>query len=260
MKNSLYLIIFFVFSLFIFGCEKKDDGPTGPGIEFNINPQLNKIYNFQRWLLDSLDQKREGPFFYYEKCAAKNLNIGGKNDVVLSITYHNPTTIDSVYLRFENGKDVYEWVDTTNFLFSEAREYLMNQLKKVLQNYAWIPRILLSKGNNAEYILLPKKVYTIQPEPNLFFNISIEIIAKNEGFEDVTVPAGTYRCYKVKTTFKTEIFLPQSTQPLERINFITYYWINDDLDWWIKQFRPTVKSSLFGVVEFGQIDELTSVQ
>lgn len=39
-----------------------------------------------------------------------------------------------------------------------------------------------------------------------------------------------------------------------------YYWVSDDLDWWIKQFRPTVKSTMFGIISEGQLDELISVQ
>ncbi len=259
--KSLFIISFIlVTSLLFVSCEKKDENPTGPGVQFNLDPQLNKVYNFQRWLLDSLDQKREGPFYFNERCAAKNLNIGGKNDAFLSIRFENQYNIDSVYLRAENGKDIYEWMDTTNFFFEDARLNIKHALQKVLKNYVWVPRFLLSKGNGAEYVTLPKRIYTVQVDTNLFFNISLEVICKNEDFENISVPAGNYKAYKVKVVIKAEIFIPQAPQPIDKIDFVQYYWISDDLDWWIKMFSPTVKSSLFGILAPGEIEELISTQ
>lgn len=259
MKNLLIILIFFALSFLFVSCEKKDENPTGPGVQFNINPQLNKTYNFQRWLLDSLDQKREGPFYFYEKCAAKNVTVGGKNDAFLSIRYENPLYIDSVYLRAENGKDIYEWMDTTA-LFEDSRLNLKRTLQKILQSYVWVPRFLLSKGDGAEYVLLPKRFYPIQVDTNLVLNVSFEIVAKNDGFENVTVPAGNYRAYKVKIVTKAEVFYPQVPQPIDKFDFIQYYWISDDLDWWIKSLRPSTKSALFGVLDLGEMEELISTQ
>lgn len=257
MKKLLSLILISLGLFFTIGCEKKDE-PTGPSIQFNLDPQLNKVYNFQKWLLDSLDQKREGPFYFNERCAAKNLTIGGKNDVFLSITFHNQYTIDSTYLRVENGKDIYEWMDTLGIFSQDSKANLKFLLNKITQSYTWVPRILLSKGDGAEYVLLPKRTYPIMIDTNFVVNVSFEMIAKNEGFENVQVPAGNYKAYKVKITTKAEVYF--GTQKIDTINMYQYYWVSDDLDWWIKQFRPTVKSNMFGVISEGQLDELISVQ
>lgn len=183
---SILIIILFLPILFI-SCEKKEESPTGAGVQFNLEPQLNKTYNFQRWLLDSLDQKREGPFYFNERCAAKNLTVGGKNDVFLSITFHNQYTIDSTYLRVENGKDIYEWMDTLGIFSQDSKANLKFLLNKITQSYTWVPRILLSKGDGAEYVLLPKRTYPIMIDTNFVVNVSFEMIAKNEGFENVQV-------------------------------------------------------------------------
>lgn len=254
---SILIIILFLPILFI-SCEKKEESPTGAGVQFNLEPQLNKTYNFQRWLLDSLDQKREGPFYFNERCAAKNLTVGGKNDVFLSITFHNQYTIDSTYLRVENGKDIYEWMDTLGIFSQDSKANLKFLLNKITQSYTWVPRILLSKGDGAEYVLLPKRTYPIMIDTNFVVNVSFEMIAKNEGFENVQVPAGNYKAYKVKITTKAEVYV--GTQKIDTIYMYQYYWVSDDLDWWIKQFRPTVKSTMFGIISEGQLDELISVQ
>lgn len=257
MKKLLSLILISLGLFFTIGCENKDE-PTSPSIQFNLDPQLNKTYNFQRWLLDSLDQKREGPFFFNERCAAKNLTVGGKNDVFLSVTFHNQYTIDSTYLRVENGKDIYEWMDTLGIFSQDSKANLKFLLNKITQSYTWVPRILLSKGDGAEYVLLPKRTYPIMIDTNFVVNVSFEMIAKNEGFENVQVPAGNYKAYKVKITTKAEVYV--GTQKIDTIYMYQYYWVSDDLDWWIKQFRPTVKSTIFGIISEGQLDELISVQ
>lgn len=84
------------------------------------------------------------------------------------------------------------------------------------------------------------------------------MIGKNEGFEDVTVPAGKFKAYKVKILVKAEAYL--GTQVVDKINFIQYIWINDEIDWFVKQYLPTVKSSMMGVIEPGVIKELVSIQ
>lgn len=258
MKHLILFSALFVLSFLFFGCEKKDETPTGPGVQFSLEPQLNKQYNFQRWMLDSLDQKREGPFYFYEKCVAKNLSVGGKNDAFLSLTYHNEFTIDSSYLRIEYGKDVYQWTDTLGFYFEDSKNNMKFLLNKIAQYYAWVPRILLSKGDGAEYVLLSKRTYPVMIDTNFFANVSFEMTGKNEGFENIQVPAGNYRTYKVKITVKVEVYI--GNQKIDTFNMYQYYWVSDDLDWWIKSFSPTIKSNLLGVISTGQTDELISVQ
>lgn len=258
--KSFMLVMLVVCSLFLFmSCNSKDcDLPTGTDIQFSLDPQLNKTYTFHRWDLDSLDQKTGSPFLYYDKNVAKNISIGGKNDAFISINYSSPSDADSTYLRIENGKDIYEWVDTTQFYLESSKSSMRNILAKITQNEAWIARALLSKGNGAEYVMLPKRFYPVQVSPDLVLNVSFETIGKNEGFENVTVPAGTFNSYKVKVMIKTEAYL--GTQIVDRINFIQYIWLSDELDFWVKQYLPTVKSSTKGVIEPGVIKELVSVQ
>lgn len=258
MKRFLILILLFSFVLTFQSCEKKDESPTGPGIQFFLDPQLNKVYNFQRFILDSLNNPAEGPYFFYEKCVEKNRNFAGRNDVFVSITYHNQYTIDTTFMYVDKGKDIYEWIDTTGFIFEDSRKGLRYVLQKALQNHVWLPRVLLSKGDNAEYTILPKRFYTVQVDTNFYLNVSIEFFGKNEGFEDVTVPAGKYKAYKVKLTIRLEPYF--GNQKIETIDIKQYIWISDDLDWWVKQQIPTTRSQNFGYVFFGQTDELISVQ
>jgi predicted transcriptional regulator YdeE len=135
---------------------------------------------------------------------------------------------------------------------------IKNSLQKLTQNYVWLPRLLLSKGNNAEYIILTKRTYTMAVDSGVYANVSFEMKGKNEGFENVTVPAGTYNAYKVKATISIEV--SAYGQKLDSFEMIQYIWVSDDLDWWIKQYQPTTKSNLFGVIELGKEIELTSVQ
>ncbi len=260
MKSFILITILFCGSLVFMSCNPKDnDGnPTGSDVQFSLIPQLNKTYNFQRWDLDSLDQKKGSPTLYYDRNIAKDLSIGGKNDAFITITYSNQFDIDSTILRVENGKDIYEWVDTTQFYTEGSVTNLKNILTKITQSEAWVSRALLSKGNGAEYVMLPKRFYPVQVSPDLVLNVSFEMIGKNEGFENVTVPAGTFNCYKVKVMIKAEAYL--GTQVVDRINFIQYIWLSDELDFWVKQYLPTVKSSQQGVIELGVLKELVSVQ
>lgn len=80
------------------------------------------------------------------------------------------------------------------------------------------------------------------------------MIGKNDGFEDVTVQAWNFKAYKIKILVKAEAYL--GTQVVDRINFSQYIWINDEIDWFIKQYLPTVKSSMMGDIEPGVIKEL----
>lgn len=258
MRTLTLLFTIFLLSIILISCEKKEESPTGPGVQFNLEPQLNKTYYFQRWLLDSLDQKKEGPFYFNERCAAKNLTIGGRNDAFLSITYHNEYTIDSTYLRVENGKDIYEWMDTLGVFNEDVKNNFKFLLNKIAQNYVWVPRVLLSKGDGAEYVLLPKRTYPMMIDTNFVASVSFEMIAKNEGFENIQVPAGNFKTYKVKITIKAEVYI--GTQKIDTININQYIWLSDDLDWWIKAHTPTVRSNMFGVISTGQTDELISVQ
>jgi len=257
MKKLIYLSLF-IFSFLLISCENKNESPTGPEIQFSLNPQLNKQYNFQRFLLDSLNNRVSGPFYFYEKVIAKNLSIGGYSDAFISLTYHNQYEMDSTYMRIENGKDVYQTTDTSGIMF-DSKAGFKNALQKILQSYYWMPIALLSKGNGAEYTVLPKRFYTVQADSNLTVNISLEWIIKNEGFEDVTVPAGTFKTYKIKHIVRLVPYF--GTQPIETVDIVKYFWISDDLDWWIKQYSPTAVSKRFGlIVSEGQEEELISVQ
>jgi len=122
-----------------------------------------------------------------------------------------------------------------------------------------LPLLLLSKGNNAEYIILTKRTYTVEDYLGVYVNVSVEIKGKNEGFENVTVPAGSYNAYKVKATISVEVSSVYG-QKLDSFEMILYIWVSDDLDWWIKQYQPTTKSNFYGVIELGREIELTSVQ
>lgn len=149
-------------------------------------------------------------------------------------------------------------MDTLGIFSQDSKANLKFLLNKITQSYTWVPRILLSKGDGAEYVLLPKRTYPLMIDTNFVVNVSFEMIAKNEGFENVQVPAGNYKAYKVKITTKAEVYV--GTQKIDTIYMYQYYWVSDDLDWWIKQFRPTVKSTMFGIISEGQLDELISVQ
>lgn len=254
-KKLLLLFLILPFVLTFQSCEKKGE-PLGPDLQFFLDPQLYKQYNFQRYNLDSLDNRADGPYYFYEKCIEKNISFAGRNNVFVSITYHNSYTIDTTFLYVDKGKDVYEWADTAEFP-DDTREGLRFVLRKALQTYVWLPSILLSKGNNAEYTILPKRFYTVEVDSNFFLNVSVEVFGKNEGFEDVTVPAGTYKAYKVKITFRLEPYF--GTQKIETIDVNHYSWVSDDLDWWIKLHRPTAHSKVFGEI-YGETEELISAQ
>jgi hypothetical protein len=259
MKRLLVLIPILFLSILLSSCEKKNEGPTGPDIQFSLDPQVGRIYNFTEYVLDSLNRRTQEFHNFYEKCAAKNVSIGGVNDAFVSVTY-SQGFIDTTYLRVVGGKDVYEYTDTTGFFANSARLQLniKNALQKLTQNYVWLPRVLLSKGNNAEYEILSKRTYPLQVDSGVFVNFSFEMKGKNEGFEDLTVPAGTYKSYKVKIFINIEVYA--YNQKIDSFEMVQYIWVNDDLDWWIKQYQPTVKSNLFGVIELGKETVLTSVQ
>jgi len=259
MKSVItFLTIILLFITFV-SCEKKDDSPTGPEIQFMLTPQVGKIYNFTAYMLDSLNRRTQNFYNYAQKCVAKNFSIGGVSDAFVYVSY-SPMFSDTTYLRVVNGKDVYEYLDTTGFFIDNAnlKTLIKNSIQKLTQNYVWLPRMLLSKGNNAEYVILSKRFYTIEIEPGVFFNLSFEMKGKNEGFEDVTVPAGSYKAYKVKIVIDIEIYAYGQKQ--DNFSMLQYIWVSDDLDWWIKQYQSTVKSNIFGVVELGEDIELTSVQ
>ncbi len=258
MKKVLLLILLLSFVLTFQSCEKKNETPTGPDLQFFLDPQLNKQYNFQRYLLDSLNNRADGPYYFFEKCVAKNISFAGRNDVFVSITNDNQYTIDTTFMYVDKGKDIYEWADTAGFIFEDSRSGLRYVLQKTLQSYVWLPRVLLSNGNNAEYTVLPKRFYSVQVDTNYYLNVSQEMFVKNEGFEDITVPAGNYKAYKVKWTIRLEPYF--GTQKIETIDFNEYIWISDDLDWRIKTYIPTTRSSNFGTIFPGQLDELTSVE
>lgn len=259
MKKLLIISTILILSFFLTSCEKKDEGPTGPDIQFMLEPQLGKIYNFTEYSLDSLNRRTNQYYNYAEKCVAKNVSIGGVNDAFVSVNYSTFYS-DTTYLRVVNGKDVYEYTDTTNFFegSSYIKSNLKNALQKLAQNYVWLPRLLLSKGNNAEYIILSKRFYTMQVDTGVFVNVSFEMKGKNEGFENITVPAGNFKAYKVKVSINIEVYA--YNQKLDSFEMAQYIWVNDDIDWWVKQYQPTVKSNLFGVIELGREIELTSVQ
>jgi hypothetical protein len=256
-KLSFLLILFLAFILA--SCKKNEEGPTSPSLTFDFNPQLNKQYTFQYFQLDSLNNPKNQPIEYYHKILGKNLLIGGKNDAILIGSFYNAAISDSFYIRVENGKDIYQYEDTTGFIF-ESRNNFKYALQKKLQNYYWLPVALLSKGDGVEYSVLPKRFYTVPVDTNFILNVSQEVFIKNEGFETVSVPAGSYKAYKVKVNVRLVPYLLNSNQPLDTINVLLYRWYSDDIDWWVKEYSPSIISKVFGLIGEGQKHELISVQ
>ena len=256
--KPFHITLTILLSLFFFSCEKLEEtlGPLGL---FNLDPQVNKTYEFKRWELDSLNNKVGDGSIYFEKCVAKNVSFGGVNDAFVSIKFLNHRNfqiLDTTYLRVVNGKDIYEWIDTSQ-IFSNSTQNIKLSLNKRMSNYTWVARIQLSKGENAEYTILPDKYiqFTID---TLTLNIKISFKSKNEGFENITVPAGNFRAYKVKTTMSFTIFY--SNNLIGSFDLINYIWISDDLDWWIKQYQPTTFVRLLNSYIYGSVDELVSTQ
>lgn len=258
--RKLISISFILTCIFILtSCEKKSESPTGPNAQFFFDPPLGKVYNFTTYMLDSLDQRTQESFNYSDKIIRKNVNIGGVNDALVLVSV-SPYYSDTSYLRVVNGKDIYEYTDTTNYLVNDSRleNMIKNNLKKLTQNYVWLPRVLLSKGDNAEYIILSRRTYTVEVDTGLFLDFSFEIKGKNEGFENVTVPYGTFKAYKVKWSLTADVYYHGTK--IDNFNMIQYIWLNDDLDWVVKIYKPTTKANVLGIVDRGQETVLVNVQ
>lgn len=256
MKKLILLIIPFL--LFFTSCKESGTEPSQGEIQFDLSPQLNRVYTFKEWELDSLENKIEPPNEFIEKCVAKNVTIGGVNDAFISVnTYTNLPYSDTTYLRVVGGKDVYEYTDTSA-IFSSS-ESLKYQLKKIKDSYVWVPRILLSKGEGADYQIMPKKTFLVPLDTTgqNYITVNVEFRGKNLGFESLNLANSQYRAYKVDIYMNFELYI--GTQKIDSFTGHQYVWINDDIDWVVKQYIPNLKSNIFGVVENGTISELIQV-
>ncbi len=252
MKTKVYLIPITTLALLIGSCSKKDsptDPGTGAAINVNFTLTAGKTFNYQYFELDSLNNKVGTAQAVSEKINSINFSYGGYNDAA-QIIVTNPEGADTTYRRVVSGKDIYEWTDTSAGIGMMTIEKLRSIFYKQTSTGMWLPLVLLSKGEGAEYVTQPKRTTTIQID-TISIPISLEMKAKNEGFEDVTTPAGKFRAYKVKTTFKVDI-------PFETINLNIYTWISDDLDYIVKQEQRSVTSKVFNITLPGFVQELQS--
>lgn len=253
MKKLIFLIIPFL--LFLTSCKESGTEPSQGETQFDFSPQLNKVYTFKMWVLDSLENKIEPGYEYTEQCVAKNVTIGGVNDAFIRVrTNPNSPYSDTTYFRVVGGKDVYEYTDTSA-LFSSS-ESLKYQLKKIKDSYVWVPRILLSKGEGADYQILPKKTFLVPVDTTNqnYITVNVEFRGKNLGFEKLNLANSQYQAYKVDIYANFEVYF--GTQKIDSFTGHQYVWINDDIDWVVKQYNTTLKSNLFGVIENGTISEL----
>jgi len=250
MKSKIIFITAIAAAVFIASCTKKDS-PNEPGAGINVSFSLTagKIFNYQYSELDSLNNRIGTPQSVMEKINAINFSFGGYNDVA-QIFITGGGELDTSYKRIVSGKDIYEWTDTSSGFGMMTLHNLIKLQKQTLAGI-WMPLVLLSKGEGAEYVTQPKRSTVFQIDSATSVSISIEIKAKNEGFEDVTTPAGKFKAYKVKTTFKVDI-------PFETINLNIYTWISDDLDYIVKQEQKSVTSKVFGITLPGFVQELQS--
>lgn len=244
---SLSLII-----ILLIGCNKKSDSPTEPSDWFSFDIKLNKTYTYKIWDLDTLNRRIEPGEFIYSKFIGKDLNFGGFNDVYLLNVFYSQGNPSTKYIRFENKKDVYEWQDTS--FFNAMHSDIRNILNKIIQDYTWVPLFLLSKGTGVEYTIMPQKSYVLSN-----IKVSVQIIAKNDGFENINIQAGNIKTYRIKQTLIMQ-FYSLNNQLLDQIEANMYYWVSDDFDWIVKEYFPTVKSKVFGVISTGYDQELVGVQ
>lgn len=252
MIKKLLLITTISLVIILMGCNKKSDNPTEPSDWFSFDIKLNKTYTYKIWDLDTLNRRVEPGEFIYSKFIGKDLNYGGYNDVYLMNDFYSQDNPYTKYIRVENKKDVYEWQDTS--FFYEKHSDIKNILKKIIQYYTWVPICLLSKGTGVEYNIIPQKTYVISS-----IKVNVEILAKNDGFENITIQIGNVKTYRVKQTLIMKFFSPDN-QLLDRIEANMYYWISDEYDWIVKEYFPTVKSEKFGVFSTGYEKELVGVQ
>lgn len=254
MKKILCSILLISLTFIFISCST-DSSPTGPSeITFSFTPTAGKTFTYQVWLLDSLNNKTGTSVTTSEKINAVNITYEGFSDVIQIITT-TPEESDTSYMRVVSGKDIYQWIDTSSIagLVSQAKDILY----KKLHDGAWIPIVLLSKGNGVEYVTQPKKSTELPIDSVNSIPITIEVKVKNVGFENISVPAGTYKTYKVQTTYKTEIII--SGIVYETINLIMNAWISDDLDYLVKLEVQSVSSAKLGMSMLGSVQELSSV-
>ncbi|MCX8010767.1 MAG: hypothetical protein N3A61_06415 [Ignavibacteria bacterium] len=255
--NKIVLSSIFLLA-FVFTSCKKDDGTTNPppqDINFSINISAKKTFSYNAWILDSLNNKTLQTWNHIEKIDAVNVAFEGYSDAI-RIIKTDSTESDTSYMRVVNAKDIYEWTDTTTSL-----QKIGNDIKRILYKIsgkgAWLPRVLLSKGNGAEY--------EVQPERTTFFRIDtltipikFSVRAKNEGFENVNLSLGNIRAYKVKTVFNAGIFL--GTVLIESVQIVNYTWICDELDYPVKMQNLSYTSPMFKMTLNGYVYELSSYQ
>ena len=74
----------------------------------------------------------------------------------------------------------------------------------------------------------------------------------------MTVPYGTFKAYKVKWSLTADVYYLGTK--IDNFNMIQYIWLNDDLDWVVKIYKPTTKANVLGIVDRGQETVLVNVQ
>lgn len=258
MKSIILFTTSVVVTLLFISCSKKDS-PTDPGNGANINVNFSltagKVFNYQYSELDSLNNRVGTPQTITEKINAINRSYGGFNDVIQILNIAGAET-DTSYMRVVSGKDIYQWMDTSAGLGMLTLHQIKNIFYKRTSIGIWVPLVLLSKGEGAEYVTQPKRTTIFQIDSVNSLPMTTEVKVKNEGFENVTVPAGTFKAYKIKTTFKVEILF--GTTPVETINLNINVWISDDLDYIVKQEQRSVTSATFKMTLNGYVQELQS--
>lgn len=203
--KKIFFSIALICITFVFNSCSKESSPTEPSeITFSFTPTAGKTFSYQIWALDSLNNKiGTSVFSTSEKINAVNITYEGYSDVIQIITT-TPEETDTSYMRVVSGKDIYQWMDTSSIAG------LINQTKyilyKKLHDGAWIPIVLLSKGNGVEYVTQPKKSTVLPIDSINSIPITIEVKAKNVGFEDVTVPAELIKHIKYKPPTKSKLF------------------------------------------------------
>jgi hypothetical protein len=258
MKLKIIFAASAVLALLLTSCSKEEsplEPLMGPAININLSATAGKTFTYQYFDLDSLNNRVGTPQIIVDKISAVNISYGGYNDVIKIINIAGNDT-GTTYLRIIFGKDIYQWMDTA----AGFGKLQLGHIKDILQKQSlagiWVPLALLSRGEGVEYVKLPKRTTTIYIDPMTSLPMTIEIKAKNEGFENVTVPAGTFKAYKIKTTVKVEIL--SGTTPIETITLNIFAWISDDIDYIVKQERKSVTSATFKMTLNGFVQELQS--
>lgn len=239
--KKLSLFVFYITTIFIFiSCQKKDSNPVTPNVKEGIYPQIGKKYYYLAWALDRNNNKSEKLSDFFEMFTQNNYSIDNYNDVYkhISIFSDNPQDTIFNYFRVIDGKDIYLRKDTS-FNVSKINQFnvIKNSLSKILQKYAWLPLALFSKTDYEIYDILPLKIYTYYFNGN-YIPYTIQIKGQNLGFENLTLTSGNFKTRKMRQISSITYYFPN--QPLT-VETEQYFYFNDELGWYVKRMRPTVR-------------------